>query len=406
MSSLRASAGKGAWRGNLILAATAIALTLIMVEGSLRALLPEPTGYYVFAPQSLVTTEPVTELMPGVEGAAEFRTNAHGIRGEELGPDGSEYRILTFGGSTAQNVYLDQSESWPLLLGSLLGPTADGRRTWAGSVGRSGATARTNLVQFRYLIPSIPRMDLAVLLLGVNDLGTALRQEWAYEPPAPISDPEAERLQMPQAFLRVPGSFLGAAQDGVSVPFYKRSALWSVGRLARDAWVARTGGFRQDRFGETLVTWRAHRQQSPVIHDSLPSLVEPLAEYRGYVEEILDLAEDYGIRVVLVTQPALWRHDLGAHERALLWMGGAGDFQSRPGQAYFSPGALADAMHAYNRVLLDVCRTRSVECVDLAAAVPADTTMFYDDVHPTERGSRLFAEVLAEHLRRRAPYVP
>jgi len=36
--------------------------------------------------------------------------------------------------------------------------------------------------------------------------------------------------------------------------------------------------------------------------------------------------------------------------------------------------------------------------------VPADTTMFYDDVHPTERGSRLFAETLAAYLRSRPPY--
>jgi phospholipase/lecithinase/hemolysin len=50
--------------------------------------------------------------------------------------------------------------------------------------------------------------------------------------------------------------------------------------------------------------------------------------------------------------------------------------------------------------------TSAVVCVDLAAAVPPDTTMFNDDIHPTEAGSRLFAETLAAHLRARPPYSP
>jgi hypothetical protein len=110
------------------------------------------------------------------------------------------------------------------------------------------------------------------------------------------------------------------------------------------------------------------------------------------------------MRLVLMTQPVLWRADLGAGEEALLWMGGTGDFQADPSQAYFAAGPLAEGMRAYNRVLLDVCVERHVECVDLAAVVPADTSMFYDDVHPTEAGSRAFADALGAHLRQMPPY--
>jgi len=391
---------------NLALAATAIAAGLVVAEVALRLFAPESTGYFVFAPGYVSSGSPLTELMPGVKGEAEFRTNSYGIRGAELGPDGSEYRILALGGSTSQNVYLDQHESWPIMLGDLLGPTLDGRHTWSGSVGRSGATARTNSLQFKYLLPSLPPIDAAVMLLGVNDLAVALRQGWSYQAPPPLSDPEAEHLQMRQAFIRVPGTLRDqfTGYDEGRVPFYKRQSLWHLLRLSRDALVAATGGARQDPFGWTLVDWRGNRAAASVVHDSLPPLEGPLAEYRGYLDSIVGMAEQYGTRLVLITQPVLWRADLSSREKALLWMGGMGDFQNVPGMEYYAPGPLAEAMAAYNDVMLSVCFERAVECVDLAAAVPADTSAFYDDVHPTERGSRLFAETVAAHFARSAPY--
>lgn len=391
---------------NMLLGAGAVFSGLVLAEIALRFALPESGGYYVFVPNAVTVTSPLTELMPGVEGVATFRTNAHGIRGENFGNDDAEYRILAFGGSTTQNVYPDQTEAWPLLLGTLLGPTGDGRHTWTGSVGRSGATTRTNVVQFRHLIPSLPRVDAVVMLLGVNDLGAALRQGWAYVPPPPLTAPSAEEPHIRQAFVRVPGRLPDQFPEyapGIA-PAYKRLALWNVARLARDAWIMRSGGLRQDRFGETLITWRRHRRETSAIHDSLPPLDEPLAEYRGYLESLADMADMYGVRLILMTQPVLWRDDLGEAELRLLWMGGTGDFQTDPTQSYFAPGALAEGMRAYNEALLDVCRARKLECVDLAAAVPADTTMFYDDVHPTEAGSLRFAEVLAAYLRELPPY--
>jgi lysophospholipase L1-like esterase len=391
---------------NSALVAIAVVTALFLAELALRAFFPESRGYYVLAPDDLLYVEPLPGAMPGVEGRAEFRTNAHGIRGRAFGADEAEYRILALGGSTSHNVYLDQSEAWPLLVEELLGPTTDGRRTWSGSGARSGSTTRTNLLQFRHLVPSLPRIDAVVMLIGVNDLGAALRQGWGYRTPPPLSDPNALAIQMQEAFLRVPGplhtQFTGYSPG--DVPFYKRQALWHLARMTRDAWVARYGESRQDPFGGTLATWRAHRSESPLIHDSLPPLDAPLAEYRGYLETIVEMGAEYGVRVIFMTQPVLWREDLSSAEKALLWMGGSGDFQNVAGQAYYSPAALAEGMRAYNEVLLDVCRTSRAECVDLAAAVPADTTMFYDDVHPTERGSRIFAETLSDYLDAHPPY--
>ena len=47
---------------------------------------------------------------------------------------------------------------------------------------------------------------------------------------------------------------------------------------------------------------------------------------------------------------------------------------------------------------MEACNLRSVECIDLAAIIPKDTKNFLDDVHFTDQGSRMVAEVVAAYL--------
>jgi hypothetical protein len=51
-------------------------------------------------------------------------------------------------------------------------------------------------------------------------------------------------------------------------------------------------------------------------------------------------------------------------------------------------------MRAFNDVLRDVCRRDGGPCRDLAASVPARAEYFYDDMHLSERGARLVAELV------------
>ena len=99
----------------------------------------------------------------------------------------------------------------------------------------------------------------------------------------------------------------------------------------------------------------------------------------------------------------MWRPDLTPAEQRLLWLGGVGPFQEEPGQPYYSVAALAEAMHRYNQTTLEVCAELQLDCFDLAAAVPADTMLLYDDVHYTEAGSALIGRLVAEHLRKSRP---
>jgi len=108
------------------------------------------------------------------------------------------------------------------------------------------------------------------------------------------------------------------------------------------------------------------------------------------------------MRCLFLTQPTMWRDGLPSAEQRLLWMGYTGRMQKPKG--YVSPGQLGRAMDMYNRVLLESCLQSGLECFDLAAQIPKDTSAFLDDMHFNEGGARLVARSLAQYLLSTPPF--
>jgi lysophospholipase L1-like esterase len=383
-----------------VLALGGLAVALLSAEFALRLMVKPPGTYSMLLPGTRIF-EPDQRYVSGVVGPARYEVNAAGYRGRPFGMDASEYRILLIGGSTTECTLLDVSEHWGTIVEQRLNHTRDGRTTWVGNVGRSGLTARDHAVTAKYLLRQYPRIDLIVVLVGVNDLTAALRQGDDYQLPLPITTPEAERIQIRNAFAISPEGFHKPITQGAAVSetvWYKTTRLYDLARRARTGQKART--VINTLGGSNLEIWRNHRQHASRLLNELPPLDAPLTEYRSNLNAIVQAARAKGVDVVFLTQPSLWRRQhLTPAEDRLLWLGGTGPFQDTPGQAYYSVPALAQAMARYNQVTLEVCRAQGLNCFDLATAVPADTTMLYDDVHFTEAGSALVGELVAKHLR-------
>lgn len=372
-----------------------VCFALAACEMALRLARPAADGYYVLWPRTRLVFRPAPGVMPGVEGESNYITNSEGVRGDELTRDFT-YRILAVGGSTTECLYLDQAEAWPQLLQGRLNEGRQGRKVWVGNVGRSGLNSRDHVVMLRRLLERPHDVDAVVLLVGVNDLNMRLRQDDSYDPDFMLR-PDAERQLLPRNFSVIP--------DDGSLPFYKRTATW---RLLADARAALSParyseGAIQDKAGLVYVTLRERRRSAPVIRRTLPDLTSALGEYARNINAIIDLARSKSVRLILLTQPVMWRRDMPPRLNELLWMGGVGDFLNSAGKDYYSADALAEGMDIYNETLLKVCRERRAECFDLAPLVPKDTDAFYDDVHFNEAGARVVARALADYLTNERP---
>jgi hypothetical protein len=231
---------------------------------------------------------------------------------------------------------------------------------WVGNAGGSGKNTVDHAFLMQWL-PGIVRVDMVIFLVGGNDLAVTLAFDGAPT----------------QAFLERESGFQKSLAPGMHwrlrYPLYRRLMLITLIHEATQVLA--------QRFGHTtgnMLDIAAHRKQRatlPIL--PLPDLSTGLNEYRKRLETLGNQCRDLRLRCLFLTQPTMWRNNLSADERRLLWGGYTGRWEKPKG--YISVEGLASGMDMYNRTLLGVCQRDGLECYDIAADVPKDTTSFFDD---------------------------
>jgi hypothetical protein len=322
--------------------------------------------------------------IPGVSPKVTFTVNALGLRGPMPPQTGKVYKIITIGGSTTECIAQDDTQEWPHLLMMALNQRQKELPVWVGNAGVSALTTVDHASCLRRL-PVLHQADLLIFLIGVNDLTAALQ----------FGGAPTQHVLEDRAAL-----FAEHAPDGVShaLGLLRRSWLFALVRNSLQ------------HLSHVIFTWRSEqdvpigaslsgRAAGPVL--PLPDLRFALEEYAQRVRTLEQLCRQYHRRCVFLTQPTMWRAGLSAAEQSLFYAGGVGSHGVVRG--YVSASELALAMAAFNQVLLRVCREDQLECYDMAAAIPKDTSAFSDESHYNDNGTRLVADYLAERLLASSP---
>lgn len=376
---------------NLNLLMISLLLAVLLGEVGLKLYLPPAGKYYVWPPNLRQVFRPDPAVFPGITGESRFIVNSQGMRGDEFSVQ-DDYRILAIGGSTTECLYLDQTEAWPQLLQDKLNQDAQGLQVWVGNVGKSARNTREHILQMKYLLPQYPDIDTVIVLAGFNDLNSSFR--WEDSNPYLQTSPGSQQVLLKRAFDVL-------VEQNPFARYYEQTATWRLLNRIRQTNTLAVAADEidvEDETGQNYISRRQKRQAGPFRHE-LPDLTERLVEYSDNLNQIVDLAAANGVRLIFVTQPTMYRPDLTQAEENLFW-GGAG-----PGREYFyTSQAMIDGMARYNQRMLEICQQRGVECIDLAATLPKDTTVFYDEVHFNENGSRLVSDVIASYLLSQPPF--
>ncbi|MFO0588460.1 MAG: GDSL-type esterase/lipase family protein [Polyangiaceae bacterium] len=378
-----------------------VVIALVFGEIALRIMTPAKKEFMIWPPNMHHVFRPDPQIMPGHSAEARFASNSRGLRGPELGPE-SEARVLAIGGSTTECLYIDETSAWPLRLAKLL--TTPGRAVWSASAGLSGMNSSDHVLHAKFLVPQLPRLDVVLALMGVNDVAVALGSPEHYAPmPADVSAQDSETA-LRRAFQQVPGRLENSWDYDASA--LKQLALYQLLRRvkighSRDL---AAHNITNDASGKSILNWRANRQRASQMIDALPDLTPQLAVYRKNLMTFVDLITERKVRLILLTQPTLWRADLNDAEQKAIWMGGKGDFMHNAGLPYYTASALAAAMVKFNEVTLSVCKERGLTCVDLANMIPKDLENFYDDCHFGWHTSERIADIVADAIKKGAPF--
>lgn len=377
---------------------------LVLLEGCVRIALPHPGRPSLWPRSTQWISHPVAWGVTGVAETARFTTNDIGLRGPSLPREAKLFKIVAVGGSTTECQVLDDSKEWPHLVMEGLNNRQKNLPVWLANAGVGGHTTVHHLMVLKSL-PVFKQVDMVILLFGLNDLGASL----AYG-----GGPTQAQLEMDTERFRQ--AMVGFGQRGFYHPEYKRLRLYQYAERAKTNLV---GKIRPPSISgsigswEWMEKWRRRRATGKLV--PLPDLHVGLDEYRQRVGRIVDQCRALQVRCLFLTQPVHWRKGLSPEEEASLWTGWIGplgsDLRSLPsngptasGVGYVSAAELETAMNAYNRVLLELCQEKGLECFDLAKTIPKNATVFYDDDHYTEAGARIVADHLLDYLLANPPF--
>ncbi len=267
-------------------------------------------------------------------------------------------RILTLGGSTTRNTWLSEPEMYPSVLQRLLQERHPRQPIAVFNAGMEWYTTRHSLINYVSNMNSW-QPHTVIIMHAINDL---IRS---------FSDPDYAA----GPYNRLWSHYYGPAIHG------RRPPPFAV-RLAApflEAW------FSSIRIRSTDVP--------------LERFVS-IRDFERNLHTLVHYAQADGARVVLMTQPSLYKERLSTEEEAILWLGRlfckepAGPFRMH----YPSARSLARAMSAYNATTRRVAEETGATLVDLAPAIEKSRENFADDVHYTVAGAARVAAVVANAI--------
>lgn len=335
--------------------------------------------YHVWEPNLHHTFMPDSTIFYGINGPGEFTINKDGLRGHELNRGNANY--ITLGGSTTECLYLDDSETWPYLLAKSTG-------FGIGSMGKSGCTLHENYLHLKYAVSQFSDLKGVIVMAGLNDMYKRLAQDTLYDQRFLFSS-SVEDSVIKQIF---------GLDDNLNEAWWKRSALLQLVRNIYHQQKQVPWTSVLDDTGENYKAWRTKRQLAQLI-DSLPDLTPALNEFTSLLDSCYLQCKKQNLQLVLVTQATLYKDSMSEFENKLLWMGGKGNFMNEQTNYYYSPKALHQATETYNNALRNFSmQNKEVKLIDLAALLPKDTSVFYDDCHFNESGARKVADIIGKEL--------
>ena len=300
--------------------------------------------------------------LPGVTSGGILSTNMWGLRGEEPPEQWDEYfTLVTVGGSTTANYYLDDALTWSHGIQNRLREVHP--MTWVGNGGIPRHSSDTHLLFVREVLSYI-KPDVALFLVGVNDMGPFLRG----------SADVPERLP----------------ETGIRETLFSKSMILQL--IYKLKVVHIDGAPVISKAVDPTFCEIPMLEEEGDLPDDLHDLLEDPEFYRRRIRFIIVECRSLGITPVFMTQPILYEdneHWRGVREGSQ-WLGGA----ERP----MSAAAFSLMLNVLNEDLIQVCTAEDVAVLDLASVIPHSNEYFYDVMHMTEAGADLVAEEAAEFL--------
>lgn len=300
-------------------------------------------------PHDVSLRHDVSKIRPGA-GIARYTRDHWGFRGTQRDP--SEIDVLAVGGSTTNELYTDDAETWTAVLQRDLRQA--GRRITVANAGVDGQSGVGHLRDLEDWFPRVPGLHPKLILyyVGINDV--YVEAQARYDAIVPQGRWERIRRYLSD-----------------------NSALYGVVRMVRG--VVRANRARviyandPPRLAPTAATVTVRRADYAARLDA----------FAGRLRQIVQRTRALGARPVFITQR---RGDAFVVDGRMMAAGPTA-VNARAVQDFF------------NQVTLAVCRETGSTCIDLASEIDLAPGDFVDAVHTNPSGSRKIGDYLYRKLK-------
>lgn len=342
--------------------------------------------FFMFPPNAEMSFLLDNTIVHDVGPVSRFSINSLGFRGEL--PGNEAVKILVIGGSTVENLIIDDTKHWPKLLGDKLDGRFGEGEYWVGNAGRSGLTTYEHILQLRHMPDLIEGLDAIVALVGGNDMAISMR-----------IDSAAQDVPLDQRYGRV---FL---TNKPATSLLEEMALHRLWRnVTRLVGLLTHGELLTVGDGQSYVKWmigtRAERRNALPHVDRLPDMTGDIARYVDNLKVMHREAKARSLDLILVTQPQMFGPGLTDREIDLLgaWWGSVSMSGPVEEREYYSVDAVYGAGKMYREATLAVCGDLEITCIDAGSNFPPLFENYYDGVHYTDTGNGVMSEIVFQGL--------
>jgi len=272
--------------------------------------------------------------------------NSIGFRGADPNPDMSgRLSILAIGGSTTECTYLSEGRTWVDQLGQRLSTTYPS--TWINNAGIDGHSTFGHLNLLHYYLPTLSfRPKIALFLVGANDVN---RQDLSTYDPA-FNNNLAFRIKKWAMHHLETVNLISDLKNSLSPPDI----------------------FPKNNVDPPAAEWMGKQQMD----STLKNIQQLLPAYRARLCSIIDICKQDNIRPVFITQPLAVDSSSPPGKWKLFWL----------------------ELQPYNQTTRKVASEKGIPCIDLAQQLPADSALFYDMLHFTNKGAERVSDIIYHGL--------
>lgn len=302
-----------------------------------------------------------------------YRRDEFALRGLYGQP--KDVSLLVLGGSTTDERFVSEGETWTDQLGNCL--QQRGLPAKVANAGVAGQSSRGHVLNYDLWLDHVPNLKPArtLIYLGVNEQALAGRESEDDVRKYSETGQAAwiERLKLNSAILSLIKTVRGNVQ------------AWKAGvHDAANVASQPEKGYASDELARRVAALSASRvaknsaDHAAAMVKTEETMATELRAYDQRLDLLVERVRKSGSQPVFITQAA------GNYRQDDAWVQG-----DLPG--YFT-------LTAFNRRTMAACTRHGLDCIDLASMVRFTDGDHYDTVHTTPSGSRKVAEMVCSVL--------